>query len=226
MWARSFPVKNQAKAAAIENTQGVRPAMQARSLQKRHDLLKAGRKLLHTRVLEEISIKDICTEAGCTVGSFYSRFEDKESYFDALIAESCQELLMSAASQFDDRNWVGVEGKLICDEVVSFLVSIFQGEYSSILTEAFIRESKGFIESTPMRDVGFGFITTVSKPLLQHIDSTVHPDPLRALAFAIQVVYGALHNARLRDAGPIKFRTEEFETRIQNVVSRYLGIKS
>ena len=140
--------------------------MQARSLQKRHDLLKAGRKLLHTRVLEEISIKDICTEAGCTVGSFYSRFEDKESYFDALIAESCQELLMSAASQFDDRNWVGVEGKLICDEVVSFLVGIFQGEYSSILTEAFIRESKGFIESTPMRDVGFGFITTVSKPLL------------------------------------------------------------
>lgn len=88
MWARSFPVKNQAKAAAIENTQGVRPAMQARSLQKRHDLLKAGRKLLHTRVLEEISIKDICTEAGCTVGSFYSRFEDKESYFDALIDQS------------------------------------------------------------------------------------------------------------------------------------------
>ena len=49
---------------------------------------------------------------------------------------------------------------------------------------------------------------------------------MRALAFAIQVVYGALHNARLRDAGPIKFRTQEFETRIQNVVSRYLGIKS
>ena len=119
-------MKNQAKAEAIENTQGVRPAMQARSLQKRHDLLKAGRKLLHTRVLEEISIKDICTEAGCTVGSFYSRFEDKEIYFDALIAESCQELLMSAASQFDDRNWVGVEGKLICDEVVSFLVGFFR----------------------------------------------------------------------------------------------------
>jgi len=124
-------VKNQAKAQAVENTQGVRPAMQARSLKKRHDLLKAGRKLLHTRVLEEISIKDICSEASCTVGSFYSRFEDKESYFDALIAESCQELLMSAASQFDDRNWVGVGGQQICDEVVSFLVSIFQGEYSA-----------------------------------------------------------------------------------------------
>ena len=132
---------------------------------------------------------------------------------------------MSAASQFDDRNWVGVDGKLICDEVVSFLVGIFQGEYSSILTEAFIRESKGFIESTPMRDVGFGFITTVSKPLLPHIDSAVNPDPMRALAFVIQVVYGALHNARLRDAGPVKFRTSEFETRLQDLVASYLGIK-
>jgi len=219
-------VKNQAKAEAVENTQGVRPAMQARSLKKRHDLLKAGRKLLHTRVLEDISIKDICTEACCTVGSFYSRFEDKESFFDALIAESCQELLMSAASQFDDRNWIGVHGKLICNEVVSFLVGIFQGEYSSILTEAFIRESKGFIDSTPMRDVGFGFITTVSKPLLPHINQAAHPDPVRALAFAIQVVYGALHNARLRDAGPVKFRTPEFEIRMQDMVSSYLGIKA
>lgn len=217
-------MKNQAKAEAVENTQGVRPAMQARSLKKRHDLLKAGRKLLHSRVLEEISIKDICTEADCTVGSFYSRFEDKESFFDALIAESCQELLMSAASQFEGRDWGGVSPKLICDEVVSFLVGIFQGEYSSILTEAFIRESKGFIDSTPMRDVGFGFINTVAKPLLPHISSTIHPDPLRALAFAIQVTYGALHNARLRDAGPVKFRTQEFEQRIQNVVSSYLGI--
>lgn len=200
--------------------------MQARSLKKRHDLLKAGRKLLHTRVLEEISIKDICTEAHCTVGSFYSRFEDKESYFDALIAESCQELLMSAAQQFENRDWAGVHGKKICNEVVSFLVGIFQGEYSSILTEAFLRESKGFIQSTPMRDVGFGFINTVSRPLLPHIDLQQHPDPVRALAFAIQVVYGALHNARLRDAGPIKFRTSEFEARMQDVVSSYLGIQA
>jgi hypothetical protein len=77
-----------------------------------------------------------------------------------------------------------------------------------------------------MRDVGFGFITTVSKPLLPHIDSAVHPDPMRALAFVIQVAYGALHNARLRDAGPVKFRTTEFEARLQDLVSRYLGIKS
>lgn len=224
MGARIDTLKTQAKAEAVDKTVGVRPAMQARSLKKRNDLLKAGRKLLHTRVLEDISIKDICTESNCTVGSFYSRFEDKESYFDALIAESCQELLMSAASQFEDRDWSGVPARVIVNEAVSFLVGIFQGEYSSILTEAFIRESKGGVKSTPLRDVGLGFITTVSKPLLAHIDTRLNPDPMRGLAFAIQVVYGALHNARLRDAGPVKFRTPEFEASLQQLVCRYLGI--
>ncbi len=198
--------------------------MQARSLKKRHDLLKAGRKLLHSRVLEDISIKDICSEANCTVGSFYSRFEDKESYFDALIVESCHELLAQAARQFDNRNWQNVEGRAICDEVVAFLVGIFQGEYSSILTEAFIRESKGFIDSTPMRDVGIQFISTVFTPLEPHIDKTFNPDPMRSLSFAIQVVYGALHNARLRDSGPVKFKTPEFKQRLQEMVARQLGI--
>ncbi|HEX4842158.1 MAG TPA: TetR/AcrR family transcriptional regulator [Limnobacter sp.] len=217
-------MRTQARQEAVDKTEGVRPAMQARSLKKRHDLLKAGRKLLHLRVLEEISIKDICAEANCTVGSFYSRFEDKESFFDALIAESCHELLAQAAEQFDNRNWEGVHGRAICDEVVGFLVSIFQGEYSSILTEAFIRESKGFIDSTPMRDVGIKFISTVYVPLERHIDKTLNPDPLRSLSFAIQVVYGALHNARLRDSGPVKFKTPEFKKRLQEMVSRHLGI--
>lgn len=198
--------------------------MQARSLRKRQDLMQAGRLLLHGRVLEDISIKDICAAADCTVGSFYSRFEDKESYFDALIAESCEEMLQRAAEQFENREWAGVSPVDICNEVVSFLVGIFRGEYSSILTEAFLRESKGFIDSTPMRDVGLRFITTVAGPLIKYIDPRLHPDPLRALGFSIQVVYGALHNARLRDAGPVKFRTPEFEQRLQGMVRAYLGL--
>ena len=75
-------MKNQAKAEAVENTQGVRPAMQARSLQKRHDLLKAGRKLLHTRVLEEISID---------IGGLHPKSVDlvDPENFDKIISMGC-----------------------------------------------------------------------------------------------------------------------------------------
>ena len=199
--------------------------MQARSLQKRNDLLKAGRNLLHDRVLESISIKDICAEAHCTVGSFYSRFEDKESYFDALIAESCQEMLAQAAERFGSDRLQGASAKQISQEVVLFLLDIFQGEYSSILTESFLREAKGFVAATPMRDVGHRFIQTISPHVLPHIDREINPDPLRALAFGVQMMYGMLHNAKLRDPGPIRFRTDEFNERLCALFQRYLGIR-
>lgn len=213
-----------AKAKAIDTTQGVRPAMQARSLRKRYDLMKAGRKLLHHRVLEEIPIKQICAEADCTVGSFYSRFEDKASYFDALIAESCQEMLNRAEEAFDLKSWEGVSPAQIADQVVCFLIDLFQGEYSSILTEAFLRESKGGHQSTPMRDVGYAFINTVGRLLLPYIPTSIHPDPLKGLAFGLQVIYGSLHNARLRDAGPIAFHSTEFEQGLCLMFKRYLGL--
>lgn len=49
-------------------------------------LLEAGRRLLRERTLEQVSIQEICAQAGVTTGAFYSRFEGKDSYFRALQA--------------------------------------------------------------------------------------------------------------------------------------------
>ncbi|XYI36775.1 TetR family transcriptional regulator [Cupriavidus necator] len=38
------------------------------------------------RTLEQVSIQEICAQAGVTTGAFYSRFEGKDSYFRALQA--------------------------------------------------------------------------------------------------------------------------------------------
>ena len=41
--------------------------------------------MLRTRSLAELSIEALCGKVGATVGAFYSRFESKEAYFNALI---------------------------------------------------------------------------------------------------------------------------------------------
>ena len=41
--------------------------------------------MLRTRSLAELSIEALCAKVGATVGAFYSRFESKEAYFNALI---------------------------------------------------------------------------------------------------------------------------------------------
>src|SRR3954454_16678286 len=65
---------------------GVTPSRQQRSRETTLALLQAGADLLRTRSLAELSIEALCGEVGATVGAFYSRFESKDAYFNALMA--------------------------------------------------------------------------------------------------------------------------------------------
>jgi AcrR family transcriptional regulator len=64
---------------------GVAPARQKRSREMTAALLLAGAGMLRTRSLAELSIEALCGQIGATVGAFYSRFESKDAYFNALI---------------------------------------------------------------------------------------------------------------------------------------------
>src|SRR6266481_2168895 len=64
---------------------GVTPSRQKRSREMTLALLRAGADMLRTRSLAELSIEALCAKVGATVGAFYSRFESKEAYFNALI---------------------------------------------------------------------------------------------------------------------------------------------
>src|ERR1700742_558077 len=65
---------------------GVAPSRQKRSRETTLALLEAGAAMLRTRSLAELSIEALCAEVGATVGAFYSRFESKDAYFNALMA--------------------------------------------------------------------------------------------------------------------------------------------
>jgi AcrR family transcriptional regulator len=61
------------------------PAKQARSRVTRDRLLVAGRQLLEQGVFEQTTIAGLAQIAGCSVGSFYSRFPDKEAFYQAVM---------------------------------------------------------------------------------------------------------------------------------------------
>jgi AcrR family transcriptional regulator len=68
------------------------PAKQLRSEQTHEKLLQSGLDLLRDGVFDDISIAQIAARAGCSVGSFYLRFRNKEAFFKFLI-ESISETL-------------------------------------------------------------------------------------------------------------------------------------
>src|SRR5512137_66146 len=63
------------------------PAKQARSRKTRDALIAAGWKLLARHAWDDVTISDIVKAAGVSVGSFYTRFADKDAYFESLAAE-------------------------------------------------------------------------------------------------------------------------------------------
>lgn len=64
-----------------------RPPQQSRSRDTYERLLRAGYQLLAERDIDAITVQDITREASCSVGSFYFRFKDKDSFFSALIED-------------------------------------------------------------------------------------------------------------------------------------------
>jgi AcrR family transcriptional regulator len=63
------------------------PALQARSRESRDRLLKAGEEAFATHGFTDTHISQIVAAAGCSTGSFYRRFKDKEALFLALQEE-------------------------------------------------------------------------------------------------------------------------------------------
>ncbi|MBX5460246.1 MAG: TetR/AcrR family transcriptional regulator [Steroidobacteraceae bacterium] len=64
-----------------------RPVRQERSRETRDSLLAAANRLLQKRMWSELAVTDIAEAAGSSIGSFYARYGDKESFFEALCAQ-------------------------------------------------------------------------------------------------------------------------------------------
>lgn len=77
------------------------PAKQARSRNTRDRLIASGLRLLLSTDFDELKIADIAADAKCSVGSFYWRFESKDTYFRALIEVFQHRRLQSALAMYE-----------------------------------------------------------------------------------------------------------------------------
>jgi AcrR family transcriptional regulator len=66
-------------------TDELKPPLQQRSAEAHRRMVQAGLRLLESRDIDQISIRDIVSEANTSVGSFYHRFATKEQFFNHLI---------------------------------------------------------------------------------------------------------------------------------------------
>ena len=193
---------------------GVTPSRQQRSRETTLALLQAGAELLRTRSLGELSIETLCAKVGATVGAFYSRFESKEAYFNAL---------MALAARDGERRLSELPGDALNDADLATRCRFLVGGVI-----AWIRAHEGVLRAALQHDDTRPDKWTTFKQLARATTERATPLLLpamgkgrraaktRTIAFGFQVVLGTLVNAILNDPGPLSLQNKEMGVRLGN----------
>ena len=190
---------------------GVAPSRQKRSRETTLALLRAGADMLRTRSLAELSIEALCTEVDATVGAFYSRFESKEAYFNALMALAARD----GEQRLGEIRRPSPETDLdkLCHIIVSGVVA-WMRNHEGVLRAALRHDDTRPDKWTPFKALAKATTERATPLLLPAMGKGRKPAKTRAIAFGFQVVLGTLVNAILNDPGPLSLRSKEMETRL------------
>jgi AcrR family transcriptional regulator len=190
---------------------GVAPSRQKRSRETTLALLRAGADMLRTRSLAELSIEALCTEVGATVGAFYSRFESKEAYFNALMALAARD----GEQRLGDIRRPSADTGLdkLCHIIISGIIG-WMRNHESVLRAALQHDHTRPDKWTPFKALARATTARATPLLLPAMGKGRKAAKTRAIAFGFQIVLGTLVNAILNDPGPLSLRSKEMETRL------------
>jgi AcrR family transcriptional regulator len=190
---------------------GVAPSRQKRSRETTLALLRAGADMLRRRSLAELSIEALCTEVGATVGAFYSRFESKEAYFNALMALAARDGEQRLTEIRRPSPDAGLDK--LCQIVVSGII-VWIRNHEGVLRAALQHDDTRPDKWTPFKALARATTERANPILLPAMGKGRSAAKKRTIAFGFQIVLGTLVNAILNDPGPLSLRTKEMETRL------------
>ena|SRR5581483_9944846 len=200
---------------------GVAPSRQKRSRETTLALLKAGAEMLRKRSLAELSIEALCAEVGATVGAFYSRFESKDAYFNALMALAARDGDRRIADMAAGRSGPDADLSARCHQLVRGVISWMRA-HEGVLRAALQHDDNRPDKWTPFKALARGNTERATPLLLPAMGKGRRAAKSRAIAFGFQVVLGTLVNAILNDPGPLSLHDKELEERLGGLLLQLL----
>ena len=170
------------------------PAKQQRSEETHRKLLSAGLTLLNCGSFEEISIAQIASLAGCSVGSFSLRFRNKDAYFEFLV-EGFGDALRTAAQQHLTVD--SVQG-LSLTQTVHFCVNHYievNRMNKGLIRAALLYAMNGSDDWQPIREVGLMLIDSYIDLILGKLRRPDTETARKQLLNGLQIVSSHLVNS-------------------------------
>ncbi|MBS1716635.1 MAG: TetR/AcrR family transcriptional regulator [Armatimonadetes bacterium] len=195
--------------------------VQSRSKLTRDKLLAALARLLESHDLDSISIKDITAEAGCSVGAFYTHFQDKQQMLGELYQAYVTERGGLTGSFLRPDQWSG----LSLAGVVAKLVSLTLAEYDQRggLFRAFraYREQLSAQDERDHMSLLYQGVQEILAPRLTHLEN-----PTQAADFAFFAITSVGQAAlvdRGRHADYLQLDRQTVQAQLVKMIVAYLG---
>lgn len=199
-----------------------RPAYQTRSREQRDRLLKAGERAFAASGFWETHVTDIAKRAGCSVGSFYRRFEDKEAFFLALQADMAARSEANIVAFFSDpaRATEPLDDlfRLLLRRTARGMREI-EGYYRALF-ELSLRGQDVWPSMRRIEALEADFVVLI----IRDRGLAIEPGLERRAQLAIRMVHGQIVAAMLHGPGPWEADDPALHDELALVLMRYLGI--
>jgi AcrR family transcriptional regulator len=185
-------------------------------------LYDAAQRLLAHRDYESVSIIDIVKEAGCSVGAFYGRFHDKDSFLYTVISASFKNTIEKAKHDLDPYRWRRASTEKIVEQIVRHVVSQTSCRPAGVTRAALklARTSPHVLE--PMQEYREAVMSLAETLLAARAEVAA---PARSVREATQMAMATASDALLQDGGPLRAGYSRGMSRaLGDLLIRYLGI--
>jgi AcrR family transcriptional regulator len=196
-----------------------RAIKQQRGRQTYDALVDAGFRLLETKDLDKISIAELSTEAGYSIGAFYARFNSKDEFFDALVAAHKSQRAETLKQMYE---------KLPVEKLVPQLVKNIIEYY---------QKNRHFWRASQMRNVRDPVFAQAFRDnfmyrceiFIAHMERQLHRKLSKsegaAIVFAFQLLMSTVNNAAFNEPGPIVLGQKRYVHEMQRAFILVSGLE-
>ncbi len=183
-----------AEAVFKDGIPGVFEARQSRSIRNRDGYIMAGIDALNTMRFDELKISDLAHASGNSVGSFYTRFKDKEAYIRALRVYAVSAIEQGIAHIFTSENLRAMQPSEALDNLVDVLGAIFASRYRGVLRESYPRILDADDPWAPIRTHALKMVAALQDGLADAFPQFGPTETRTRLRFCFQIAVGVLQN--------------------------------
>jgi len=203
---------------------GVFQASQPRSIRIRDAYVEAGIDLLNSIRFHDLKISVLAANCGYSVGSFYTRFQDKDAYFKALRLASVTACNHDVDNRVTPEKLSKLSVNEALDELVDLMADIFTGRFRGVLREALLRILEPGDPWAPMRDSARRIIGYYHEALAGSFNQFSEEDTKTRISFCFQIIVGVLQNDLVNDYHVFSTKDQSLRAALKENLRCYMNV--